>query len=321
MNTRRMLIATAIATLGTAALPALAQPLEGTLRLMVPYAPGGSSDRAARLVADKLAPQLGVNVIVENKPGAGGRLAAQALKNMRADDNVLLLANPAIMVVAPLVYKDVGYDPDKDFQAVSTVTKYEFGVAVGSAVPVRELGHLFAWLRSNPEKANFGVPATGSLPHFFGLMVSEQAKVSGQIVGYKGSAPLINDLLGGQIPVAFDTLDTLLPHNDGGKLRILATSGDKRSLFSPHIPTFTEAGLKLSADGWNAFFAPASMPAARVALLSKAIAVAMQDAATQKRFTDSKLEPVSTSAEQTSAMIKAFRAQWAPVVQKSGYQP
>ena len=321
MKTRRLLIATALVTLGTAALPALGQALEGTLRLVVPYAPGGSSDRAARLVADKLAPQLGVNVIVENKPGAGGRLAAQSLKGARADQNLLLLANPAVMVVAPLIYKDVGYDPENDFQPVSYVSKYEFGVAVSDAVPVRELSHLFAWLRANPEKANFGVPATGSLPHFFGLMVSEQAKVKGEIVGYKGSAPLINDLMGGQLPVAFDTLDTLLPQHQGGKLRILASSGSKRSQFSPDIPTFTESGLNLSADGWNAFFAPASMPAARVALLSKAIAAVMSDPDTQRRFAESKLEPVSSNAEQTRAMLKTYRAQWAPVVQKSGYKP
>ena len=181
MNTRRLLIAAAITALGTTALPALAQPLEGTLRLVVPYAPGGSSDRAARLVADKLGPQLGMTVIVENKPGAGGRVAAQSLKNSKADQNVLLLANPAVMVVAPLVYKDVGYDPDKDFQPVSYVSQYEFGVAVGSAVPVKELSHLIAWLRANPDQANFGVPATGSLPHFFGLMVTEQAKRTGQV--------------------------------------------------------------------------------------------------------------------------------------------
>lgn len=321
MNTRRMLIATALATLGSAALPSFAQPLDSTLRLMVPYAPGGSSDRAARLVADKLAPLVGVNVIVENKPGAGGRLAAQSLKTMRADQNVVLLANPAIMVVAPLVYKDVGYDPEVDFQPVSYVTQYEFGVAVSDAVPVRELSHLFAWLRANPEKANFGVPATGSLPHFFGLMVSEQAKVKGEIVGYKGSAPLINDLLGGQIPVAFDTLDTLLPQQEGGKLRILATSGSKRSPFSPDIPTFKEAGLDLAADGWNAFFAPASMPPARVSQLANAIAAVMKDPDTRRRFTESRLDPVSSTPEQTRAMLKAYRAQWAPVVQKSGYQP
>lgn len=320
-TTRRLLIAAALTALGAAVLPAHAQPIEGTLRLVVPYAPGGSSDRAARIVADKLAPKLGVPVIVENKPGAGGRLAAQQLRNTPADQAVLMLGNPAIMVVAPLVYKDAGYDPEKDFQPVSHVSQYEFGVAVGTAVPVRELSHLFAWLRANPEKANFGVPATGSLPHFFALMVGEQAKVKGQVVGYRGSGPLINDLLGGQIPVAFDTLDTLLPQQEGGRLRILASSGAKRSPFAPNIPTFNESGLKLAADGWNAFFAPASMPAARVAMLSAAIADVMKDPETRRRFAESKLDPVSSTAEQTRTMLKTYRAQWAPVVQKSGFQP
>lgn len=322
MTSRRLLITAALlAALGATALPLHAQPLQGTLRLVVPYAPGGSSDRAARIVADKLAPKLGVPVIVENKPGAGGRLAAQQLRNTPADQAVLLLANPAIMLVAPLVFKDAGYDPEKDFQPVSHVSQYEFGVAVGAAVPVRELNHLFAWLRTNPDKANFGVPATGSLPHFFALMVGEQAQVKGEVVGYRGSGPLINDLLGGQIPVAFDTLDTLLPQQEGGKLRILASSGAQRSPFAPNTPTFNEAGLKLAADGWNAFFVPASMPAARVAQLSTAIAEVMKNPETRRRFTESKLDPVSSTAEQTRAMLNTYRAQWAPVVQRSGFQP
>ena len=323
MIIRRTLLAAALGALSAiASLPAAAQALEGgTLRLVVPYAPGGSSDRVARLVAEKLAPKLGVPVIVENKAGAGGRLAAQQLRTSPADQNVLMLANPAIMVVAPLIYKDAGYDPEKDYQPVSHVSQYEFAVAVSSAVPVRELNHLLAWLRANPEKANFGVPATGSLPHFFALMVSEQANVKGQVVGYRGSGPLLNDLLGGQIPVAFDTLDTLLPQQDGGKLRILASSGKQRSPFAPNTPTFNEAGLKLAADGWNAFFAPAAMPAARVAQLSAAIAEVMKDPDTQRRFTEAKLDPVSSTAAQTRAMLTAYRAQWAPVVQKSGFQP
>src|SRR5690606_24408993 len=160
---------------------------------------------------------------------------------------------------------------------------------------------------ANPDQANFGVPATGSLPHFFGLMVTDQAKVKGQVVGYKGSGPLINDLLGGQLPLAFDTLDTLLPQQAGGKLRILATSGSKRSSFSPDIPTFKEAGLDIAADGWNAFFAPASMPAAKVTQLATAIAAVMKDPDTQRRFAESKLDPVSSTAEETRTMLKAYR--------------
>ena len=297
-----------------------AQP-DGPLRIVVPYAAGGSSDRAARIVADKLGPKLGRTVIVENKTGAGGRLAAQQLKGASASQDVLLLANPAVMVVAPLVFKDNGYDPDKDFQPVSQVSDYEFGLAVSSAVPVKQLSHLLAWLKANPAQANFGVPATGSLPHFFALMTSDKAQVKGQVVGYRGSAPLISDLIGGQIPVAFDTLDTLLPQHEGGKLRVLASSGSKRSPFAKDIPTYKEAGLDLVATGWNALFAPAAMPKDKVAQLGNAIRDVMQDADTQRKFADAKMTPVASTPAQTAAMLKSYRAQWAPVVQKSGYQP
>jgi tripartite-type tricarboxylate transporter receptor subunit TctC len=165
------------------------------------------------------------------------------------------------------------------------------------------------------------VPATGSLPHFFGLMVGEKARVDAQVVGYRGSAPLLNDLIGGQVAVAFDTFDTVLPQHEAGKIRILAVSSDKRSPHAPSIPTFKEAGLDLVATGWNAFFAPASMAQAKVELLSNAIREVMQDADTTRKFTDAKMTPVVSTRAQTQAMLKAFRAQWAPVVQKSGYQP
>jgi tripartite-type tricarboxylate transporter receptor subunit TctC len=321
MNTRRHLLSITAALAASAALPARAQAPEGPLRIVVPYAPGGSTDRVARLVADKLGQKLGTTVVVENRTGAGGRLAAQQLRGAPASQSVLLMANPAVMVVAPLVFKDAGYDPEKDFQAVSLANAYEFGVAVGAGVPVRELNHLLAWLRANPEQANFGVPATGSLPHFFGLMVGEKAGVKAQVIGYRGSGPLLTDLMGGQVPVAFDTFDTLLPQHEAGKIRILAMSGARPSEFAPKIPTFKQAGLDLSATGWNAFFAPASMPQAKVALLSKAIQEVMKDPETVKRFHDAKMTAVASTQAQTVAMLKAFREQWAPVVKKSGYQP
>ena len=300
---------------------ACAQGLDSPLHIVVGYAPGGSTDRVARIVADKLQAKLGVAVVVDNKTGAGGRLAAQVVKATPPTQNVLLLANPATMLVAPLVFKDSNYDPEKDFVAVSHVNDYEFSISVGPAVPVKELSHLIAWLRANPNKANFGVPATGSLPHFFALMVGEKADVKAQVVGYRGSAPLISDLVGGQIPVAVDTFDTQLPQHEGGKLRILAVSSAQRSPLAPTIPTFKEAGLDLVATGWNAFFAPASMPKAKVEMLAKAIREVMQDPDTQRQFKDQKMSPVVSTRAQTTAMLQKYRAQWAPVVQRSGYQP
>jgi len=311
-----ILILGALATSG-----AFAQTQDGPLRIVVGYAPGGATDRVARIVGDKLQAKLGVPVVVDNKPGAGGRLAAQQVKATPAGQNVLMLANPAVMVVAPLVFKDNGYDAERDFVPVSHVNDYEFALSVSTAVPVRELSHLLAWMRANPDKANVGVPATGSLPHFFGLMVGEKAKVRTEVVGYRGSAPLLTDLIGGQVPIAVDTLDVVIPQHQSGKVRILAMSGAKRSPFAPEVPTFKEAGLDLVALGWNAFFAPASMPREKVARYAQAIREAMQDPDTVRRFKDSLMTPVASTQEQTAAMLKAYRAQWAPVVQKSGYQP
>ncbi|NDZ15302.1 ABC transporter substrate-binding protein [Variovorax sp. WS11] len=304
-----------------AATAAFAQAQDGPLRIVVGYAPGGATDRVARIVGDKLQAKLGVPVVVDNKPGAGGRLAAQQVKATPAGQNVLMLANPAVMVVAPLVFKDNGYDAERDFVPVSHVNDYEFALSVSTAVPVRELSHLLAWMRANPDKANVGVPATGSLPHFFGLMVGEKAKVRTEVVGYRGSAPLLTDLIGGQVPIAVDTLDVVIPQHQSGKVRILAMSGAKRSPFAPEVPTFKEAGLDLVALGWNAFFAPASMPREKVARYAQAIREVMQDPDTARRFKDSLMSPVVSTQEQTAAMLKAYRAQWAPVVQKSGYQP
>ncbi|WP_234193844.1 Bug family tripartite tricarboxylate transporter substrate binding protein [Pseudacidovorax sp. NFM-22] len=315
----RFAAALALAALaGTAS----AQPaLDGPLRIVVGYAPGGATDRVARIVADRLTAKLGVPVVVDNKAGAGGRLAAQQVRNTPAGQNVIMVANPAVMVVAPLVFKDNGYDPERDFQPLSNVNNYEFGLVVGSAVPVKQLSHLLAWMKANPEKANVGVPATGSLPHFFALMLGQKAQVKTEVVGYRGSSTVMTDLIGGQIPIAVDTFDVLLPQHESGKVRILAVSSAKRSAFAPDVPTFKEAGLDITALGWNAFFAPASMPRDKADRLAREIHDVMQEPDTQRKFTDARMQPVVSTRAETEAMLKAFRAQWAPVVKTSGYQP
>ncbi|MFZ4479322.1 MAG: Bug family tripartite tricarboxylate transporter substrate binding protein [Rhodoferax sp.] len=320
INRRYLAVVLAAFTLGAQAQSPLSAS-DGMIHIVVGYPPGGSSDRVARIIGDRLQTKLGMPVVVENKTGAGGRLAAQLVKATPAGQIHLMLANPAVMVVAPLVFKDNGYDPDRDYVPVSEVQSYEFALAVGASVPVRDLSELLTWLRANPEKSNFGVPATGSLPHFFGLMTGDKAGVQSQIIGYRGSAPLLNDLIGGQVPVAFDTLDSVWPQHEAGKIRILAVSGDKRSPFAPSVPTFREAGLDLVATGWSTFFAPASMPKDKVERLSQVIREVMLDPDTQRKFSDAKLTPVVSSLAQTQAMLAVFRAQWAPVVQRSGFQP
>ena len=322
LNRRNAIARTAVACLAAGALlPHYAFGQDGLIKLVVGYPPGGASDRAARMVGERMQQILKRTVVIENRVGAGGRLAAQQLVNTPADQTVMMIGNPAVMSVAPLVYKDLKYDAQKDFVPVASVTEYDFGVAVGAGLPVKEVSHMLAWLRANPDKANAGVPATGSLPHFFALMLSDMAKVNVQVVGYRGSAPLLNDLLGGQIPIAFDTLDSLLPQHDAGKLRILATSAAKRSPLAPNIPTFNEQGLPISAVGWNTFFAPASTPKAVVDLLSKTVFQIMSEPDTRAKFAGAKMVPVAMNQAQTAAAFKAFNAQWQPVIERSGFKP
>ena len=320
---RRKLTAWCLALAACAAPLAHAQTpiFDGPLTLVVGYTAGGSTDRIARLVAERLGPRLGVAVTVENRPGEGGRLAAKEIKRAPAGQNVLMLGNPAVMVVAPLVFKDLGYDPDKDFVPVSQVSSYDFALAVGNKLQLDRAMFLVGRLWAHPEEAVFGVPATGSLPHFFGLMVGDALSVQPQIKGYGGSAPLSADLTGGNLPIAIDTLDSLYAQHVAGKIRILAVSGKKRVSFAPAIPTFREAGMKIDADGWNTFFAPAAMPSAKVQQLATAIRDVMQDPALQKAANAAYITPIVSTQAETVQMLKAFRQQWEPVVRRSGFQP
>jgi tripartite-type tricarboxylate transporter receptor subunit TctC len=314
---RASLAALALVTLALVAPAPSAQAQEANvLRLIVPYPPGGGTDRAARLVGEALQSRLNQTVVVENVVGVGGRLAMRQFAGAAADAQVLLLANPALMVVAPKVFKNNGYDPDRDYQPVSVVTTYEMAVAVATSVPVREFRHMMAWLKANPDKASIGVPATGSLPHFFALMLTEQAQAKAEVIGYKGSAPLSTDLIGGHLPVAIDAYETLLPLHEAGKLRILATSGNKRAL--PSIPTLTEAGTPIVAEGWNVFVARSNMPAEKVERLSREIAAVMATPEMRDKFAAMKAVPVSMNRAQSVAMIEGFKKTWVPAIDKAG---
>jgi len=294
-------------------------PLDGPLTIVVGYPPGGSSDRIAGLVADRLKDRAGVSVVVENKTGAGGRIAAQGLHAAPASQNVLMLANPAVMVVAPLVYAQPGYDAQQDFTPVSLASRYKFALAVPASSPIKDVAALRQWLRDNPKQFTVGVPATGSLPHFFALMLGREIKQEPEVVGYRGSAPLISELIGGILPQGIDTLDTLLPQHRAGKIRILATSGDTRDADLKEVPTFRESGVNLAADGWNAFFAPAAMPRAKVDRLGADIAAILREPAMQEAVRSVFLEPVSLDAAGTADALAAYRKQWEPVVRASGF--
>ena len=300
-----------------AAVPVRAQD---AVRVLVGFPPGGSADLIARLAADRARDALGVSVIVENRPGAGGQIAAEALKNAAPDGKTLMAAPVAVTVIAPLTHRKLTYDPEKDFAPVSLAVNFQLAFTAGPATPATTLAEYIAWVKGDPRRASFGVPAAGSLPHFFGLLLGRAIGTELVHVAYKGGAPLLNDLIGGQIPAGIDVLSEAIPQHRAGKVRILASSGVKRSPIAPEVPTFTELGYaQIQGDGWFAFHAPVRTPKAVVDRLSSAFGAAIRAPDVAERLLKIGFEPVGSSAEELARRMAEDRARWAPIVKASGF--
>ena len=291
------------------------------VRILVGFAPGGSGDIAARLLGERMATELKQPVVVENKPGAGGRIAAQGLKEAVADGTTVMLAPIVVPVLAPLVFSKLPYNPGTDFAPVAHVANFQFGLSVANGHPAKSVGELLAWLRANPKDANFGSPAPGSLPHFFGVMISGGAGLDLVHIPFNGGGPLMNALMGGQVSTAIDTLVDQVELHRSGKIRILATSASTRNTLLPNVPTFSEAGLRgVEGTGWFALFAPAKTPAATLQQLNAAVNKALASAELRERFAKLGLEPSGGSVADLSAIMKRDTERWAPVVKASGFK-
>ena len=293
---------------------------KGPLRLMVGFAPGGSSDLAARIIADKLKDVLQVPVVVDNRAGAGGRIAAEALKNAPPDGSTLLLTPVVVPVLAPLLFANLPYDANRDFAPVMHVANYQLALSAGSNPPAKSLAELTAWLKANPAKASFGSPAPGSLPHFFGIMVGKSIGTDMQHVAYKGGAPLHTDLIGGQIPVGIDALSDCIELHRGGRLRILATSGSVRSPLLPDVPTFKELGYPIEGNGWTAIYAPGGTPRPVVERLHRALADVLKQPDVRQKLTNLGFEITATTPDELAAIMRADTAKWKPIIQASGFK-
>jgi tripartite-type tricarboxylate transporter receptor subunit TctC len=295
-------------------------PIKGPIHILVGFAAGGTTDVTARLMADKFREALGQPVVVENRAGAGGRIAAEALKNAAPDGSTLLLAPIAVPVLAPLVFKQLGYDPAKDFAPVAHVANYPSVFAVGADVPAGTVPEFVAWAKSRGAQASFGTPAAGGLPHFFGLMIGKASGIEMVHVPYKGVGPLALDLAGGQIPAGISALSDMLQLHRAGKLRIIATSGARRSPLLPAVPTFGEQGFPaVVGDGWIAFYAPAKTPKPVIEHWSALIAKVVRTPEITARLIDLGLEPTGTTPEELAAIMAADTARWAPIVKASGF--
>jgi tripartite-type tricarboxylate transporter receptor subunit TctC len=295
-----------------------AQEIKGPIKIVVPYPAGGGSDVVARLIADKLKDSLGQTVIVENKPGAGGRIGTEYVKGQPADGATMLVVNPALFVVAPVVFAKLAYDPDADFAPVSLITTYQFCVSVPPASSVKDVKGLIEWIKKNPNQANFGSPAAGSLPHFFGLMIGKAAGVEMVHSSYNGSGPLVTALIGNQIPIGVDAYDAQSAYHPD-KIRILATAGTARK--KPDIPTFKEQGFpEIEGVGWNAIVVPAKTPKPVIDKLSAAIAKALKSPDVVEKIQGLGNDAVGTTPEEFAAVLKKDRERWVPVIKASGFK-
>jgi len=311
-----------LSALCLALLPALAaaQPDSRPLRVLVGFPPGGSTDVVARILTDKMRTALGRPVIVENRPGNGGQVAAQQLKAAAPDGTTVMLTIDHTHVIIPLTFKDPGYDPVKDFTPIVGVAQYYNAMAVSARTGVTSLKELAAWLKANPGQANFGIPAAGSVPQFAGLIVARSLGVKMEPIPYKGGAPLVQDLLGGQVPVGFGSLTELIDHHRAGKLRVLAVSGRQRARSAPEIPTFQELGLKgIDKNPWLAFFGPAGLQPGFVNGLYTAVRVAMETPEAKERFAALGVEPTLAPQDELRRWVSEAIAHWGPVIRDSGY--
>ncbi|MEW5863264.1 MAG: Bug family tripartite tricarboxylate transporter substrate binding protein [Pseudomonadota bacterium] len=309
-------LAIALATAGAAS----GQVQVGPIRVLVGFAPGGSADLVARLAAERARDALEAALVVENRPGAGGQIAAEALKNAAPDGRTLMAAPFAITVINPLTHKRLAYDPEKDFAPVSLAASFQLAFSTGPATPAATLAEYIAWVKGDARRGSFGVPAAGSLPHFFGLLLGRAIGVELVHVAYRGGAPLLNDLIGGQIPAGIDVLSEAIPHHRAGRLRILASSGARRSPVAPDVPTFAELGYpQILGEGWFGFYAPAKTPPAVIERLAAALGAAIRSPEVAGRLTQLGLEPVGGGPDALARRTAEDRARWAPIVKASGF--
>jgi tripartite-type tricarboxylate transporter receptor subunit TctC len=291
------------------------------IRIVFPFAAGGSGDAVARLIADKMHAALNRNVIVENRTGADGRIGVRDVKDAAPDGDTLLLTPIAPMSVYPHVYAKLDYDPINDFAAITQVGIFDFGIAVGPQLGVKTLKELVDWAKAHASDANFAVPGAGTLPHFLGVLLGRAAQIDLRDVPYRGSAAGVADVIAGHIPIIITTTSDLIQMQQAGRIDVLATSGKARSPFLPEVPSFRESGYDLVATGWYGMFAPAKTPPDVVDRLNKAIVAAVRAPDVSQRMLAFGLQPTGTTAAQFANIVQDDSQMWAPAVQASGFKP
>lgn len=288
------------------------------LKFIYPYAPGSGGDVLVRVLADDLQKKLGLSAIVDNKPGADGRIGVREVKHAAPDGNTLLFTPFGTMVLFPTVFKNLPYDAFADFAPVTQALTFDFGLAAGPMSGAKSLAELTAWLKKNPDKGNVGVPGLGALPHLLPLKYAADAGVKVQAIAYKGTAPALTAAMSGETALVCAPLADLIAQHKAGAIHLLATSGKTRSPYLPDVPTFVDQGFKIEGSGWYGIFAPARTPPETVAKLNKALTDSIHSPTFQERAKSVYLTATGTTSEQLAAIQKADYERWKPVIEAAG---
>jgi tripartite-type tricarboxylate transporter receptor subunit TctC len=325
MTTRRQFVqsAASLAALGSFPLGAFAQALDA-VKIINGFPAGGTADATSRRVGDKLGGTAYAKnaAVVENKPGAGGRIAVETVKAAAPDGATLLLTPYSCMSIYPHIYKSLSYDPFKDFVPVSIAAVMTHALAVGPMVPasVKTVKDFLAWAKANPDKASYGSPAAGSTPHFLGALLGINNAVELKHVPYRGSLPAVADMIGGTIAATSTPTGDALANHKGGKIRILATSGAKRTPFTPDVATYAEQGFgELTTEEWFGFYLPARTPANVVANANAAINAALKDKAVIDSLGLMGLVAQGSTPAEMDKSQKDENVRWGPLVKKVGF--
>ena len=314
---RRSFILAALAV-STIALPTYAQPLSSrAIKIVVPFGAGGVADLTARIVAQKMADNMGQPVVIENKPGAGGVVAGDTVAKADADGHTLLLMSNGTAVSAGL-FKSLPYDTVKDFAPISTLGFFDIAIVVPQNSPYKTLPDLLAFARANPGKLNIGTINVGSTQNLSAELFKSTANIQVQIVPFNGTPAVITALRGGQIDAAVEILSPMLPQINANAIQALAVFGDKRSTVLKDVPTAAQSGLSnFSAASWNALAAPAKTPKEIIARLNREVKVALDSPDVKKRLLDLNIDATYSTPEQLATLLAAEIRRWSEVIAKA----